>query len=119
LFPSEKQTVSKKSEKNALHLLPSGVQLSPKLGGNMNLSNFAKYDSKKKGYPKDFNPTHKWVEYTIDVKEMRRLLLAANFEDKARLNRYISIAERKREWHYRRDDFDLKTANIILSAINV
>jgi len=85
----------------------------------MNLSNFAKYDSKKKGYPKDFNPTHKWVEYTIDVKEMRRLLLAANFEDKARLNRYISIAERKRDWHYRRDDFDLKTANIILSAINV
>lgn len=85
----------------------------------MNLSNFAKYDSKKKGYPKDFNPTHKWVEYTIDVKEMRRLLTIASYDDKVKLNRYIDIAERKRAWHYRRDDFDLKTANIILSSIKI
>ena len=88
----------------------------------MSLSFFtAKYkDSSKKGFARKVNSTHKWVEYTIDVKEMRKILSSTvDFNEKSQLNSCITIAERKRDYHYRQDNFDLRVANIILSSIKI
>ena len=89
----------------------------------MNLSYFSdKYNIQKKngkGFARKVNSTHKWVEYTIDVKEMRKLLsVSIDMGEKSKLNSCLSIAERKREYHYRQDNFSLRDANIILSSIN-
>lgn len=62
------------------------------------------------------NSTVKWVEYAADISKMTALLKTATFEEKYRLVEAIEIAERKRAWHYRQDNFDLKRASFLLQA---
>lgn len=66
---------------------------------------------------KRFNPTHQWVKYTLDIKDMRKMLLIASFEDRFTLMEALKVAERKRDWHFRQEEFDLSDATAILSAV--
>ena len=71
--------------------------------------------SKKPNFFKKPDPTKRWVEITLDIKDMRRLLRTANFQESIALSKAITAAERKRDWHYRHEDFDLATASFIIS----
>lgn len=62
------------------------------------------------------NSTHKWVEYSADIVKMQELLLKANFNDKYALMSALEVAERKKAWHYRQENFDLKRASFLLQA---
>jgi hypothetical protein len=62
------------------------------------------------------NSTIKWVEYAADIAKMTALLKTATFEDKYKLVNAIEIAERKKNWHYRQDNFDLRRASFLLQA---
>lgn len=62
------------------------------------------------------NSTIKWVEYAADIAKMTALLKTATFEEKYRLVDAIEIAERKKAWHYRQENFDLRRASFLLQA---
>jgi hypothetical protein len=62
------------------------------------------------------NPNKRWAEITLDIKEMRKLLLDSDFIARATLSQAITAAERKRDWFYRQEDFDLSVASFILRA---
>lgn len=62
------------------------------------------------------NSTIKWVEYAADIAKMTQLLKTASFEEKYKLAEAMQIAERKKAWHYRQDNFDLKRASFLLQA---
>ena len=58
--------------------------------------------------------TMKWVEYSSDLVKMTELLLVASFEEKFKLIEAMSVAERKKNWHYRQENFDLYRASFLL-----
>ena len=60
------------------------------------------------------NSTVKWVEYSADIVKMTELLRTASFMDKYKLVDAIAIAERKKNWHYRQENFDLRRASYLL-----
>ena len=62
------------------------------------------------------NSTVKWVEYAADIAKMTALLKTASFDEKYKLIEAIETAERKKNWHYRQDNFDLKRASFLLQA---
>ena len=62
------------------------------------------------------NSTVKWVEYAADIVKMTELLKSASFDDKYRLVAAIETAERKKAWHYRQDNFNLRRASFLLQA---
>lgn len=67
--------------------------------------------------PKDkINSTLKWVEYAADLAKMTELLKTASFLDKYKLADAMLVAERKKNWHYRQDNFNLKRASFLLQA---
>jgi hypothetical protein len=59
-----------------------------------------------------FDPTQKWVEYALDLRDMHALMLNPNiaYEDKFALAQAIEIANRKKDWHYKHKDFNLHNA---------
>ena len=62
------------------------------------------------------NSTVKWVEYAADISKMTALLKSASFEEKYRLVAAIEVAERKKNWHYRQENFNLRRASFLLQA---
>lgn len=62
------------------------------------------------------NSTVKWVEYSADIVKMTQLLKTASFFDKYKLAAAIEVAERKKNWHYRQDNFNLKRASFLLQS---
>jgi hypothetical protein len=54
--------------------------------------------------------TEKWIEYSLDIIEMTRLLASTNREERHLLVAAMSIAERKREYMYRHPNFKLEDA---------
>ncbi len=62
------------------------------------------------------NSTVKWVEYAADIVKMTALLRTATFEEKYKLVEAIEIAERKKAWHYRQENFNLRKASFLLQA---
>ncbi len=62
------------------------------------------------------NSTVKWVEYASDIVKMTALLRTATFEEKYKLVEAIEIAERKKAWHYRQENFNLRKASFLLQA---
>lgn len=62
------------------------------------------------------NSTVKWVEYAADIAKMTALLKTASFDEKYRLVTAIDIAERKKNWHYRQENFNLSRASFLLQA---
>jgi len=63
----------------------------------------------KGGVPK-FNPSKKWVEYSLDLIEAKRLLQVADFTSKFELLSVIKKIESKVEFHEKHNDFNLQTA---------
>ena len=60
------------------------------------------------------NSTVKWVEYACDLVKMQELLKTASFIDKYKLAEAMLVAERKKNWHYKQENFDLKRASYLL-----
>jgi hypothetical protein len=63
------------------------------------------------------NSTKKWVEYSLDIHDMSKLLMITNnLHDKFTLMQAIDIAQRKKDWHYKQDNFDIRAASTVLQA---
>lgn len=60
--------------------------------------------------------TVKWVEYAADLVKMTDLVRVAKFEEKWALTEAMQVAERKKNWHYRQENFNLGRASVLLSA---
>jgi hypothetical protein len=74
-------------------------------------------NGKKSGVKRDrINSTVKWVEYTTDLIKMTDLLKTATFEEKCNLATAMQVAERKKNWHYRQENFDLRRASYLVSC---
>ena len=54
--------------------------------------------------------TEKWIEYSLDVTEMTKLLTKATREERYVLLAAMQIAERKRDYMYKHPNFDIKEA---------
>lgn len=53
----------------------------------------------------------KWIEYSLDLAEMSKLLSAASREERYVLLTSMTVAERKREWMYKHPNFKLEEAS--------
>lgn len=89
----------------------------------MNVANYkqkyAKTGSNKLVFLKKdkINSTHKWVEYALDILDMSAMLMQTNnLKDKYALMDALDIAQRKKDWHYRQDNFRLQDAMRIFEA---
>ena len=67
-------------------------------------------DRKYKGGSAKFNPRKKWVEYSLDLIEAKRLLQVADFTSKFDLLNVIKRIESKVKFHENHADFNLQTA---------
>jgi len=66
----------------------------------------------------NINSTHKWVEYSLDIRDMQKLLMTTkNLNEKYALMDALEVAERKKVWHYRQDNFNLARASQLLQAV--
>jgi hypothetical protein len=66
----------------------------------------------------NINSTHKWVEYSLDIRDMQKLLISTkNLNEKYALMDALEVAERKKVWHYRQDNFNLARASQLLQAV--
>ncbi len=89
----------------------------------MNVANYvAKYKSSVEGplmVPKKrINSTMKWVEYSLDIVDMQKMLMGTrDLKDKYQLMDLLEIAERKKKWHYRQENFDVNRASTLLQAM--
>ena len=54
--------------------------------------------------------TEKWVEYSLDIVDMNRILMKSDFDTKWRLMEALDVAERKRKYMYNHKNFKLKRA---------
>ena len=78
---------------------------------------FLKYNTPAKKYrggAAKFNPTIKWVEYSIDLIEAKRLLQIVDFTTKFQVLSVVNKIENKVKFHQNHKDFDLRTATIEL-----
>lgn len=67
---------------------------------------------------KKIDSTMKWVEYSLDIVDMQKMLMStSNLKDKYQLMDILEIAERKKKWHYRQENFDVKRASTLLQAV--
>ena len=66
--------------------------------------------SKFKGKKAKFNPSKKWVEYSLDLIEAKSMLQAVDFVTRFDLLKVINKIESKIYFHENHDDFDLRTA---------
>ena len=87
----------------------------------MKAANFvAKYTGPKgKGFilPYDkVKATEKWVEYALDIVDMSRIIMSADFNTKWKLAEALEVAERKKAWHYRQENFNLRKASFLLQT---
>jgi hypothetical protein len=65
----------------------------------------------------NINSTHKWVEYALDIVDMSALLMQTNnLNDKYALMDALDAAQRKKDWHYRQNNFRLQDAMRIFEA---
>jgi hypothetical protein len=74
---------------------------------------YSQVKAEKRGYKKlGFDPTVKFVEYSLDLVEAKALLsdLNLSFSDRCSILAIIKIIERKLDYHYKHRDFDLALA---------
>jgi len=57
-----------------------------------------------------FSPTDKWVEYSLDLIDAKRLLQTVDFVSRFELLNVIKKIESKVEWHEKHADFNLQAA---------
>jgi|TARA_B110000977_G_scaffold103565_1_gene135167 hypothetical protein len=64
------------------------------------------------------NSTHKWVEYSLDINDMQKMLMATkNINEKFQIMELLEIAERKKSWHYKKENFNGTIAGRLLQAV--
>ena len=74
----------------------------------------AKYNRPKekfRGGKIRFDPNNKWVEYSLDLLEARRLLQAVDFITKFEIEKVIRKIETKIEWHENQVTFRIEKAS--------
>ena len=57
-----------------------------------------------------FNPSKKWVEYSLDLIEAKSMLQAVDFITRFDLLKVIKVIENKIYFHENHADFDLRSA---------
>jgi hypothetical protein len=80
---------------------------------------FIKYKAPVKKYSggaAKFNPTIKWVEYSLDLIEAKRLLQTSDFTTKFQVMSVITKIEGKVKFHQNHKNFDFQTATIQLQT---
>lgn len=77
---------------------------------NALLSKYSARKSKYKGGVAKFNPSKKWVEYSLDLIEAKRLLQVADFTTKFDIVKVIDRIESKVKFHENHADFDFNSA---------
>ena len=67
---------------------------------------------------KKIDSTMKWVEYSLDIVDMQKMLMGTNcLKDKYQLMDLLEIAERKKKWHYRQENFNVSRASTLLQTM--
>ncbi len=67
---------------------------------------------------KRIDSTMKWVEYSLDIVDMQKMLMGTrDLKDKYQLMDLLEIAERKKKWHYRQENFNVSRASTLLQAM--
>lgn len=67
---------------------------------------------------KKIDSTMKWVEYSLDIVDMQKLLMGTrDLKDKYQLMDLLEIAERKKKWHYRQENFNVNRASTLLQTM--
>ena len=61
--------------------------------------------------------TEKWVEYALDIADMSRIIMSADFDTKWKLAEALELAERKKAYMYRHKNFDINRALKIFDAV--
>ena len=76
------------------------------------VSKYSSTSNTKRGYSNYYRiqATEKWVEYMLDITDMNKLLMSADFTTKMDLLDALTIAERKRDYMYRHPNFNFKEA---------
>ena len=75
-----------------------------------NVPKIAKFKRRSKVKP-DFSPTIKWVEYSLDLLEAKKLLAnTSEFTSKFEVEAVINKIKAKINYHQNHADFDLQTA---------
>ena len=54
--------------------------------------------------------TEKWLEYSLDIVDINRILMKSDFNTKWQLMEALDVAERKRKYMYNHKNFKLKRA---------
>ena len=89
----------------------------------MNIANYVLKYTKSVDGPlmipkKKIDSTMKWVEYSLDIVDMQKMLMNTNnLKDKYQLMDLLEIAERKKKWHYRQENFDVNRASRLLQVM--
>lgn len=73
----------------------------------------------RKGFAKRIDPTQYYVKHYLAVQELYRDLATASFEDRSDINQALTIAQRKMNFFYKKDEFDLKRASTIISTMRM
>jgi hypothetical protein len=75
-----------------------------------NVPKIAKFKRRSKAKP-DFSPTVKWIEYSLDLLEAKKLLAnTSEFTSKFEVEAVINKIKAKINYHENHADFDLQTA---------
>ena len=61
--------------------------------------------------------TEKWVEYALDIVDMSRIIMSADFNTKWKLAEALEVAERKKAYMYRHKNFDINRALKIFDSV--
>ena len=61
--------------------------------------------------------TEKWVEYALDIADMSRIIMSADFDTKWKLVEALETAERKKAWMYKHKNFDVVRAAKLFDAV--
>lgn len=61
--------------------------------------------------------TEKWVEYALDIVDMSRIIMQADFNTKWKLVEALEMAERKKAYMYKHKNFDINRALKIFDAV--
>ena len=61
--------------------------------------------------------TEKWVEYALDIVDMSRIIMSADFDTKWKLAEALETAERKKAWMYKHKNFDVARAAKLFDAV--
>lgn len=87
---------------------------------NAFISKYGSFSKKSKFMPSydDIDATKRWVQISLDIHEMNKILLTTkNFNEKMDLLICLELAEKKRVWMVRHENFDSKRARFLFDKV--